>query len=822
MKKFCIILFALLMLSSVANAATFEDTENLDCEYAIERLHYLGIVNGTGENKFSPEKTVTRAELSKMVADISNITTGVNDNKFSDIDNHWAKGYILKVANNGKINGYPDGTFKPDNDVSYSEAIAIILRCMGYSDLESNTSDKWYDGYIAKMKEINLDDGLGDFSSEEPANRGDIAILVWNMIASTKRVNNTKTILEEQFGKYTFWKDVKVTDISTYNRDIVYDTSKGKLIIKEDIDFSDLGGNISGFYDSESQSIIGKKADEGQNVVKLSGSLVDLKNYSPFSSNNVYGYGDKNYAEYVEIFLKKGTNNIVRVVYYDTRESHFAENIKITASKVSIESRDVYDESIVLLDNGEMITYKNLRTESVKDINKNALLVANGKVVEWTSVPENSVIREIKKDLIYTFFSKYIDGNIEKSEVNLKTLTIDGKEYTVASDAICQNSKTKDTMKLKEGLTRNDITKIAKEDSKVRIYLNEFNEIVKLEFEYDIWEVNKQAERKDEYKEIEKEINRIGFVTDMDYTSDDEENDEMNIQVLSLPSVKKKSYIVDNDNFEIGDFIYNKSGDGLVEITSNTKFELFNFDYASNDTKDYTFDSSSQIIEVVLQISDKNKEKYSKVSMRQIKYDDLADYSKYKNVFIISNEKDEVIRLYAVKEIGLSYDMGIVKKTEEIISGDVLDRVEVSIADNNKKVKKYDTYPVMGYGVGDIVTYEVKDDMLTISEVYKHELIGDSKDLVVNDSNKGILSFKDSDVTIDTNSSSFEIDGEEYDFEDLIVILASVSKDKDSDEWIFSSWKTADINKLKIKSGCRIALNEITGTFIIYEGYVAD
>ena len=206
MKKFFVILFLMIMMCTVVYGATFDDIKGLNSEAAIDRLYYLGIVNGVSKNEYAPEKSVTRAELSKMIVNIVARESGISDKNFSDIQNHWGKDFILKAASLGILNGYTDGSFKPDNEVTYAEAIAIIVRCLGYDGLENNWSDVWYENYISKMKEINLNNGIADFKANDFANRGDIAILLWNMINSN---SNGTSMLEKYFGDYIYWDNVK-------------------------------------------------------------------------------------------------------------------------------------------------------------------------------------------------------------------------------------------------------------------------------------------------------------------------------------------------------------------------------------------------------------------------------------------------------------------------------------------------------------------------------------------------------------------------------------------------------------------------------------
>lgn len=842
MKKFFVLLFVLLMISPVANASTFDDTKGLNCEYAVDRIAYLNIVNGTGANKFEPEKAVTRAELSKMITSVISKKELANDKSFSDVEGHWGKEYIKRAASLGILNGYSDGTFKPDNKVTYAEAIAIIIRSLGYNDLEKNTSGAWYENYISKMKDIDLDDELGNFNPGDAANRGDIAIILWNMIKSEYRVKGIandayvygeKTFLEECYSDYNYWNNVEITDMTIYGGSVVYVTSKGSFYKNSDIDFSDLGGVVSGFYDEGYNIVIGLKIDEGIEEEKISGSLnaITSMGYSPYKIPNVVGFGDRDHAEYVEIFVDKETNKILRTVYFDTRESHFAEQIKIGDSKVSIESKDLFDKSIVLLKNGKMITYNILRTESVMSVNIDALVVYNGEIVEWKSIPTNSVIREIVKNKLYTYTHKYIDGKVESEKINFKTLKVNNAEYVVSDDCICQNVITKQTMKLKESLTREDIKTIIKEDGLARVYLNEFDEIVKFEFKYDIWAVQEEEKKADTNAKIDEELNRFGFIVSKSYNVSDKK-EGYSLKISSMPKERSKFLDEKDNKFNIGDFVYLPSGENKIEKVSdklkvdNIKIVLgYNYEIQDNKIGIYSINKDTQIAEVVLKHSGNSDGKYSDCELRAKTLDELSDYTKYTNIHLIVDEDGIVIRLYAVKEIGTTYNVGIINKINEKLSGDKVVSTLVYVTQESKYLRRYSSdIPVMGYSVGDLITYRSKEkgkneseNKIIVNEVYKHELIGNEKDLVVQKNINGTISFQNSDSVFDVNNESFKYDGKIYYFEDYLFIEADVKKDDKTDSWFFEYFKIN--NKLSVRNGTRIAIDELTGTIVTYNGY---
>lgn len=834
MKKFFAICFSLAMMTTISYAAEFIDIKGMDCEYAVERIEYLGIVNGTGEGKFEPKKTVTRAELSKMITEI--VAKGnVDGNKsFSDVTGHWGERYINKAANLGILNGYSDGTFKPNNSVSYAEAIAIVMRCMGYTNLEQSTNKVWYESYISKMKEIGLNNGLDEFIPTTYANRGDISVILWNMLVSDSRINESKTMLKEYFPGVIYWENVKVNYLDVYAGNIMYVTSKGNFYVKEDIDFSDLGGLVSGFYDSKNHVLIGKNIDGETNCKKILGSMKSLSEagYEILTCKNISGYGDKTYAEYVEIFVDEETNKVMRVVFYDTRNSHFAEKIKVGDTRVTIESRDVYDQSIVLLKNGQTITYNLLRNENVMDIDANSLLIHEGKVVNWENVPNASVIREIEKNKIYTYTNKYVEGKIENGKVNYRTMIMNNVEYNVSEECICQNTVSKETMKLSEGLTRDDIRKLSEMDNRVRAYLNEFNEIVKIEYTYEVWEFNKQVERENEYELMKLNMENIGFVSDTAIRGDGKD-----IRVTSLPKVRTKYYRKASSEFNVGDLVYLPSGETEVKkVTNKLKIGnvqvLMGYIYPINGNKmgQFVIGEDAQIVEVKLMKDENDNRYFSSCTMRNITLEEVSDYKKYDNIHLIVNEEGYIIRIYAIKEIGLSINLGTVKDIKEIRSGDELLETKVILYNDLRNTNMYDSIPVMGYSVGDLIAFnkidkkdEESEPGIDVIEVYKHENIGSKYDLIVYRYNDRKITFRNSDLVMDLTKESFEYNGKTYYYDDYTFVNIEIARDKDTLESLFRYFTTTnDKTMFDLRLDDRIAIDEITGTIISYRHYKGE
>ena len=106
---------------------TFEDVKTDYWFYKeVETLYNIGIVDGTEEHKFAPDAPVTRAEFAVMAARFANLDYE-GGNIFDDVPNgHWAYSYINAAANAGWVEGYPDGSFRPDEPISRAEVVRLV------------------------------------------------------------------------------------------------------------------------------------------------------------------------------------------------------------------------------------------------------------------------------------------------------------------------------------------------------------------------------------------------------------------------------------------------------------------------------------------------------------------------------------------------------------------------------------------------------------------------------------------------------------------------------------------------------------------------
>lgn len=128
---------------------------------AVSTLSNAGIIAGYEDGSFKPNGYITRAEFATIAARFFDVTYNGKD-LFPDISGHWAKDYINQAANKGFVNGYEDGTFKPDRNITRAEAVTLVNRTLDrHPDKNHFTKDMlvWPDNmdqtkwYYADMQE---------------------------------------------------------------------------------------------------------------------------------------------------------------------------------------------------------------------------------------------------------------------------------------------------------------------------------------------------------------------------------------------------------------------------------------------------------------------------------------------------------------------------------------------------------------------------------------------------------------------------------------------------------------------------------------------
>ncbi len=172
-------IFTLLPLQSSAQLA-FPDIQNSPYKTSIEYLQNKGVVQGYPDGTFGPERKINRAEIMKIILEASTQEDiGHKLNCFPDVRGEWFAKYVCYAQEQGIIEGYPDGKFKPSQNVNTAESLKMGIG--SFPVQVGSASGAWYQKYIDFVHNNNV------FSkySISPANdmtRGEMAHLIHKLM----------------------------------------------------------------------------------------------------------------------------------------------------------------------------------------------------------------------------------------------------------------------------------------------------------------------------------------------------------------------------------------------------------------------------------------------------------------------------------------------------------------------------------------------------------------------------------------------------------------------------------------------------------------
>lgn len=252
-------------------------------------LKSMNIMSGDENGNLNLDDAVTRAEFSKIAVNASKykntVALGAQISVFKDCTyTHWAAPYVKVAVTNGILTGYPDGTFKPEDNVLYEEAITVILRLMGYSDEDFGSS--WPYGQASLAANLSLNKNVSK-SIGQALSRRDVLALVYNMLTSKTKNSEAEYINQ--------------IDASFYEDAVIIATNKEDTSVGSNSVLTSVGTfKIDNLFD---YSQVGQKGDL---AVKSNGDLLAFMPYAQKNekyvvysvlSNSVAAYGNGQLAE---------------------------------------------------------------------------------------------------------------------------------------------------------------------------------------------------------------------------------------------------------------------------------------------------------------------------------------------------------------------------------------------------------------------------------------------------------------------------------------------------------------------------------------------
>ena len=438
MKRFLCALLALVLTVGLLPASVgavntgFPDITDADTARNVEILRMMGVVDGMGNGTFQPAGKLTRAQFCKMAITLMGKADAASSYKdftiFPDVrGSHWAAGYInLAVRGETKLlSGYPNGTFGPDNLVTYADAVTILMRLLGYAD--TDVGAVWPDGYLNTAATIGLTAGL-KLSASTSITRAQAAKLFVNLL-DTPLKGGASTYMESISGSIV--KDVVLLSVDAKADDgtehtmltsngnykyaknqasTVLEGAKGSLVLDKDGKVLTFVPNRGGSYKTVTVS------------VAKSEYLQDSTGAKHNITAKTTVYFDGKTTTYAEIFKSLRTGSVATIYYNANGVSDYIF-VSATAST----------EAVIIDRNGSTTNLAQLTDGASYSIYKNGAKITAAELRQYdvaTYDPATKIVHVC--DTRLTGCYEDVSPNLEAPS----SVTVMGVSFTVLPSAV--------------------------------------------------------------------------------------------------------------------------------------------------------------------------------------------------------------------------------------------------------------------------------------------------------------------------------------------------------------------------------------------------
>lgn len=446
LKKLLSVLVAVAMMVTLVIPAFAADPkvvsdgiEDLKVKAAVEKLVTFGIVSGMEDGKYHPEANVTRDQFAKLVVEALGMGSAAMQGatSFSDVPaSKWSSGYVRVASGAGLIKGYTNGKFGPDDNVTYAQAVTILVRALGYKDEFLKDKGSWPGNYLAQAAESGITKGV-KIGAGDTVNRGAVAVMLSNALdanvverdqygdESTWKENDNETLL---YNKLSITKvenavvtgtpkvvDISADQIQTYVDPNDYDAADPASdyegteildVVNASIDVNSLLGLSLNVYINDDDEVIYAEEssnpyevvydviDDGEDVTASSITLVNKDTEYDFAANaKVYVDNDvKTIGELAGIvgndtgeptvygkfvFDDKGSIILADLMQFDGDEAMIVTGVDKDAKEITYNVDDAEDQDVLALE---------------ADYDRYAIYDTNGKALDISEVQKDDII----------------------------------------------------------------------------------------------------------------------------------------------------------------------------------------------------------------------------------------------------------------------------------------------------------------------------------------------------------------------------------------------------------------------------------------------
>jgi hypothetical protein len=480
MKKFkkiiALITVAMFLLSFAAPSA-FAATQ----EEAFGRLNALGVAYGDDKGDPMYTKSFTRAEAAAIMVNLLGMKAAIDSakgaTKFKDVPaSHWASGVVNLAVGAGVIKGYPDGSYKPDKEVSYAEMSAMLVQVLGYGP---KLQGAWPTNVIGKAAQLGLLDGITvtDFNAAAVRSNvflaADKATTVKPLIEDRLGyVEDTKTLMENKLNVVKKTEAVvtqvpmtsgtknKVTAGTTF--DVIESLDVNPYLglkvvpwVKDDkVFFLDVKTSASDVIVDTVKAINGVTNDPGATAQTIvAGTIIKAnkldKDYTVATTPAPTIYKNYNLTGATvsvgdEIKLILDANGKVSTVLANSFTRRLVDSVDTTNEKITFKgdgapggSEDLKDKVVTVMKGGKVVKLADIKAGNIVDYYKNGtnyyIVVSDATVSgKLTAVAEDGISAANAKKFKVTIDSK--EYKLVGAAGSAYYSTDDGKNYTAINN----------------------------------------------------------------------------------------------------------------------------------------------------------------------------------------------------------------------------------------------------------------------------------------------------------------------------------------------------------------------------------------------------
>ena len=478
LKKVLALVLAFACAFTMFAGAAFTDSADIKVDAdVVDTLVSLGIVEGFEDGSFQPNGTVTRAQMAKMIYVLrtgNSDASAYNDEKssFTDINGHWARGYIKYCQSLGIIAGKSNTKFVPNEKVSAQEAAKMLLVTLGYNAQKAGlVGTGWASKTNALADEAGLlEDVNTSFTAACP--RQYAAQLIYNAIdAKTvvlrdgeytdetamgvanktigekymglKKTVGTLSSFSKTSGKDTY--EMSLTDINENDSSTKYETSFTKV----EKDYASLKyktvkvlykakDDVYGvFATDDNTSTTGVLADlkmDSDKKVKLDGTKYDLASTTTVYVDGVKVTtdGEKTIKDWVTKYGDGGSNKFAKPYLKGTKVELLATDGSSDYSILNVTTYEIGKVSYVGSDYINVTTKGGVATQSVKRSDDDFNYPSDIKKDDYVVVTKEGNYAD-KKGLIEK--ATVVEGKVQSTKGDNK-VQINDNWYTMACDDV--------------------------------------------------------------------------------------------------------------------------------------------------------------------------------------------------------------------------------------------------------------------------------------------------------------------------------------------------------------------------------------------------